>query len=94
METKKATKDTLKKVLSSLEKGSDEAIGSYLYKGFRLQVSKYKQSGCERVLQLYNRRRKNGQCIACGVKVKRKNPLTGALYRLCDMHRKKIDKKR
>ena len=94
MEPKQSTIATLSKILESLKKGKDDAVGSYLYKGYHVQISRYKQSGSERVLQLYNRRRSQGLCIACGKKVQRKNPLTDKPYRLCDFHRKKIDKKK
>ena len=90
---KKATSLTLAKVWKNLKKGSEDAIGSYLYKGFRVQVSRYKQSTAERVKALYYRRRKAGLCIQCGKKVSKKNALTGKLYRLCDHHRKLIDHK-
>ncbi|EPE85523.1 hypothetical protein LEP1GSC021_3743 [Leptospira noguchii str. 1993005606] len=69
-------------------------VGNYLYKGFRIQVSKYNLSGAERVQLLYQKRRNNGLCIVCGNKVTKKNPSSGKLYRLCEHHRKTIDKKK
>lgn len=93
MEPKKVTAQTLKKVVDQLQDGSNKAIGNYIYKGYRIQVSKYNLSTSERVSQLYHRRRTGGECIQCGKKVNRKNPKTGKLYRLCDFHRKKIDLK-
>ncbi len=92
MEPKKVTPKKLEKVFEELKKGSNEAIGNYLYKGYRIQVSRYKLTTSERVSQLYHRRRQQGCCIVCGEKVKQKNPRTGKLYRLCNYHREKIDR--
>jgi hypothetical protein len=93
MEPKKITPDALKHVMTDLKNGSEKAIGTWLFKGFRLQVSRYQSSGTERSALLYRKRRDNGMCVRCGAKVTRKNPSTGALYRLCDLHRKEIDRK-
>lgn len=93
MEPIKVSPAQLDKIAADLKKDPETAIGNYLYKGFRIQVSKYKASGAERVQQLYKRRRDNGLCIVCGTKVTRKNPATGKLYRLCDNHRAMIDQK-
>ncbi len=92
MEPKKISAKKLDKIAEELKKGSKDAIGSYLYKGYRIQVSRYKLTTSERVSQLYHRRREQGLCIVCAEKVKTKNPKTGKLYRLCNYHRKKIDK--
>ncbi len=94
MKPKKVTNDDLEKIIAGVKTQAVEAIGNYLYKGFRIQVSKYNLSGAERVQLLYQRRRKEGLCIVCGTKVGKKNPSTGRLYRLCEFHRKKIDKKK
>ncbi len=93
MEPKKVTIKSLQGILDNLKTASEEAIGTYLYKGLRLQVSKYKASGSERFARLYHRRRNQGLCVVCGKKVVHKNPRTGNLYRLCNEHREKIDKK-
>jgi hypothetical protein len=93
MEPIKVNPNQLDKIASDLKKDPESAIGNYLFKGFRIQVSKYKATGAERVQQLYKRRRDNGLCIVCGTKVARKNPSTGKLYRLCDHHRSLIDQK-
>ena len=93
MDPKKVTVNSLKTIFKELQKGSEEAIGSYLYRGFRIQISKYKSSGTERYMRLYNRRRKDGQCIRCGKKVTKKNPYTGKLYRLCEYHRQITDRR-
>lgn len=79
--------------MSELMNGSEEARGTFLYKGFRLQISKYKASGAERTSRLYHKRRKLGLCIRCGAKVTDKNPRSGKLYRLCEYHRDIIDRK-
>lgn len=83
--------DDLKKILEKLKNLSDESVGNYLFKGYRIQISKYKQSGAERVQFLYKKRRSLGLCIVCGKKVTKKNPVTDRLYRLCETHRKEID---
>jgi hypothetical protein len=93
MEPTKITIKKMEKVMSELIKGSEEARGTFLYKGFRLQISKYKASGAERTSRLYHKRRKLGLCIRCGTKVTEKNPRTGKLYRLCAHHREIIDRK-
>jgi hypothetical protein len=93
MEPRKITPDALKHIIGDLKTGSEKAIGTWLYKGFRLQVSRYQSSGTERSALLYRKRRDGGMCVRCGAKVTRKNPSTGALYRLCDLHRKEIDRK-
>jgi hypothetical protein len=93
MEPTKVTPQTLQKIIDNLVSGAEDARGSYLYKGFRLQVSTYKASGAERTSRLYHKRRELGLCIRCGKKVGGKNPKTGKLYRLCDDHRNIIDMK-
>ena len=94
MEPKKATMKVLENVLDNLKKGSDDAIGNFLFKGYRIQVSKYKSSGTERYMRLYRRRKENGLCVRCGKKVTKKNPHTKKLYRLCDYHREITDLKK
>lgn len=94
MKPKKISNDDLESLVTGVKSQSLEAVGNYLYKGFRIQVSKYNLSGAERVQLLYQRRRSNGLCIVCGTKVSKKNPSSGKLYRLCEVHRKTIDKKK
>jgi len=94
MEPKKITMKTIQKVVEDLKKGSEDAIGNYLFKGFRIQISKYKSSGTERYMRLYRKRREQGLCVRCGEKVTKKNPNTGKLYRLCDYHREITDRKK
>jgi len=86
------TQKEIPKLAQEIKSGSDDAVGSYLYKKLRIQVSKYRLSTSERVLQLYHRRRKQGLCVQCGKKVTKINPRTKKLYRLCEYHRKKVDK--
>jgi hypothetical protein len=94
MEPKKITLKDLGSVYRELQKGSEVAIGNYLYKGLRVQVSKYKSSGTERYMRLYNKRRDDGLCIRCGSKVTKRNPHTGKLYRLCEYHREITDRRK
>ena len=83
MEPKKVSFKKLQELIDSLQTGSEDSIGNYLYKGFRIQVSRYKSSGTERYMRLYKKRRDQGLCVRCGEKVTKKNPKTGKLYRLC-----------
>ncbi|EMO63483.1 LIC10235 family protein [Leptospira borgpetersenii] len=94
MKPKKISKDDLESLITGVQSQSIEAVGNYLYKGFRIQISKYNLSGAERVQLLYQKRRNNGLCIVCGTKVSKKNPSSGKLYRLCERHRKSIDQKK
>lgn len=94
MEPKKITLKKLQDIVDSLQEGSEESIGNYLYKGFRIQVSRYKSSGTERYMRLYRKRREQGLCVRCGEKITKKNPKTGKLYRLCEYHREVTDRKR
>ncbi|EOQ96293.1 profilin domain protein [Leptospira wolbachii serovar Codice str. CDC] len=72
MKPKSIKPDELSKIFAELKKGEESAIGSYLVKGVRLQISKYNLSGAERVQLLYKRRRTQGMCIVCGKKLQRK----------------------
>jgi len=94
MEPKKITAKKIEQILEELKKNSDEAIGNYLFKGYRIQISKYKSSGTERYMRLYKQRREQGLCVRCGKKVTKKNPHTGKPYRLCEYHREITDKKK
>jgi len=94
MEPKKITIKILEKIFQEIQNGSDNSIGNYLFKGFRIQVSKYKSSGTERYMRLYKSRRELGLCVRCGVKVTDKNLKTGKLYRLCEHHRETTDRKK
>jgi len=93
MEPKKITISELSAIFKRLKEASEDSIGNFLYKGLRVQVSKYKSSGTERYMRLYKKRRENGVCIRCGKKVTKKNPGTGRLYRLCEYHRRVTDKR-
>ena len=94
MELNKITLAELKKIIKLLESDPDRATGSYIYRGYRLQISKFGSSGNERYMRLYRKRKENGLCIRCGKKVVKKNPNTGRLYRLCEHHREITDKNR
>ncbi|MCU0846382.1 MAG: hypothetical protein MUD12_00670 [Spirochaetes bacterium] len=94
MELKKINKTALKKIFDDVEIESDSVIGSYLYRGFRIQISRYNSPVNERYMRLYKKRRELGICIRCGKKVTNKNSRTGKLYRLCEFHRSMTDKKK
>ena len=93
MEPSKISIKQLRKIADDFKEGQESAIGIYLYKGLRVQISKYKASGAERFARLYRKRREKGLCVICAQKVTDKNPRTGKLYRLCAEHREKIDRK-
>jgi hypothetical protein len=93
MKPKNIKPNDIDSLVADLKKVNEDVIGSYLIKGFRIQISKHDLTGAERVKILYKKRRDNGLCIVCGGKVTKKNPKTGRLYRLCENHRKEIDKK-
>ena len=93
MAPKKVTIKTLNKLLEGLKEGSEDSIGIYLYKGLRVQISKYGATGAERFTRLYHRRRSQGLCVVCGKKATKKNPRTGKPYRLYEEHRERIDRK-
>jgi len=84
---KKIRAKTLNKIFDGLKNDPEKAVGSYLFRGYRVQVSKYNENGSERVLRLYNRRRKEGVCVICGKKVIKTNVYTKKKYRKCEKHR-------
>jgi hypothetical protein len=90
MKPKKINANQLKSLFDKLAKENEKSTGYYEYKNFKIKIVK-PMTGSERYSKLYNYRRKNGLCIACGKKVKKHNKQTGKLYRLCETHRKKID---
>ena len=81
----------LRRLLSLLRAADEAAIGTWLYRGLRVQVSRYGASGTQRSARLYRARRAKGLCVRCGARVSRQNPATGRPYRLCDEHRRAID---
>jgi len=93
MGPEKIAVEGLKRVFADLKAGREQAVGAWLFKGFRVQVSSYHSSGAERSARLYRKRRREGLCVRCGAKVTKRNPRTGTPYRLCENHRKKIDRK-
>ena len=90
-QAKKISIQDFRKINQQLKKESELCIGNYLLNGYRIQISKYLQSGSDRVMFLFNQRRSLGQCIVCAKPVKKMNKITGKLYRLCDTHRARID---
>ncbi len=94
MEAKKVDHKRLMQVVGQMKKDPETSMGIYVVGGWRVQISRYKQTSAERVRALYSRRRANGLCIACGKKVTKTNPANGRLYRLCEDHRKDIDFKK
>lgn len=83
--------EALRRLIADLRAGSDSAVGTYLYKGLRVQISRYRSTGTERSARLYRARRRRGLCVRCGTRVTKRNPSTGELYRLCEAHRKAVD---
>ena len=59
MSPRKINGDALRKVFSELKTGREQSTGTYLYKGYRVQISKYQSSGTERSAQLYRKRKGN-----------------------------------
>lgn len=94
MKPAKISSNEMNRITRNLLEKSDDAIGLFVYNGYRIQVSKYKMDGGNRVRILYNKRRAKGLCIICESKVTKLNPLSGKLYRLCEVHRLAIDKQR
>ena len=92
MRPRRIGEEALARVLAAVRAGRDTAVGTYLFKGLRLQVSWYGSSGTDRSARLYRVRRQRGLCVRCGARVTRRNPATGKRYRLCDAHRKAIDR--
>jgi len=94
MDPKKINIKGLENLLEDLKNTSESSVGNYLYRGLRIQVSKYKSTSSERYKKLYRTRREKGLCIRCGKKVTEKNLRTGKLYRLCSYHREITDRKK
>ena len=94
MDPKKVNAGALKDIVEKMADNPENALGVYLFKGYRIHISKYMMTGSQRYAQLYKRRRNNGLCVYCGKKVASKNPSTGKLYRLCEEHRNSIDRNR
>ncbi|MCE9599248.1 MAG: hypothetical protein K8S54_14895 [Spirochaetia bacterium] len=91
MDIKKVDHRKLVQVVQQLKSEPERTLGVYVLDGWRVQISRYKQTSAQRVRALYNRRREMGLCILCGKKVSKMNPANGKLYRLCETHRKEID---
>ncbi|MBE7437719.1 MAG: profilin domain protein [Spirochaetales bacterium] len=91
---KKVSLQALLKIIQQIEKDPEKARGDYLVGDTRVRILRAGATTNERVRALYRRRRASGLCINCGAKVKKKNPYTGQLYRLCETHRSEIDHNR
>ena len=78
----------LGKIFTSLKNKPEEATGNFLFKGYRVQITRYNLSNAERIKLFFQSRRSQGLCKRCGKKVVKVNPRTGKLYRLCETHRK------
>ncbi len=85
------SEQSLRRLAADLRAGREAAIGTWLYRGLRVQVSRYGASGTDRSARLYRARRAKGLCVRCGARVARRNPATGRPYRLCEEHRRAID---
>lgn len=92
MRPRRIGEEALGRVLAALRAGRDTAIGTWLVKGLRVQISRYGSSGTDRSARLYRIRRARGVCVRCGARVTRRNPATGRPYRLCDAHRLAVDR--
>ena len=90
MKNKPEKIDTAKlgKIFTSLKANPDTSTGNFLFKGYRIQITRYNLSNAERIKLFFQDRRNKGLCKRCGKKVVKVNPKTGKLYRLCELHRK------
>ena len=86
----------IKNIRSLVKIIKSDGVGLFEYKGKTISIG-YRhgknQEGLNRKQRLYRKRREQGLCVACAKKVKKKNPQTGIKYRLCEEHRKKIDRR-
>ena len=81
----------LKSLITDLLDGNEEeTLGYYKLGKINIDIF-YDRTTTERCRDIYIRRRANGLCVACGVKVKNINYRTGRPYRYCDKDRKKYD---
>ena len=84
---KKIGRTELNDLVKKITNKSENALGEYIFEDFKIQVRrKYALTVNERSKRLYAKRRDAGLCVVCGVKVTKKNPLTGKLYRACEKH--------
>ena len=82
MEPTKVTPKQLKKITEDFKQGLESAIGIYLFKDLRIQISKYKASGAERFARLYRNRRAKGLCVICAQKADAEGNVQHARERL------------
>jgi hypothetical protein len=97
MALKKEKIATIKNIRTLNNKIKVREVGLYEYKDLLIQVGfrgGKDADGYNSKQRNYWKRRNMSLCVKCGKKVKKKNPQTGKVYRLCDYHRKKIDVKK
>jgi len=92
----KLNKRTIQTLFKRIITDNDRAFGEYEFYGMRISVRKpVAQLNRERSRRLYERRREQGLCVHCGVKVRSRNPYTDRIYRYCDFHRQQeLDRKK
>ena len=92
----KLNKRTIQTLFKRIITDNDQAFGEYEYYGTRISIRKpVAQLNKERSRRLYDKRREQGLCVHCGLKVRSRNPYTGRTYRYCDFHRKQeLDQKK
>jgi hypothetical protein len=89
--------EQVKSIKTIVNKIKGRVVGQFVYQDLFIQVGfrgGKDKSGYDSKQRRYWERRRKGQCVNCGKKVKKENPQTGKLFRLCDFHRKKIDRKK
>ena len=87
--------EQVKSIKTLINKVKGRIVGQFEYQDLFIQVGfrgGRDKSGYDSKQRRYWERRQNGQCVNCGKKVIKKNPQTGKPFRLCDFHRKKIDR--
>lgn len=97
MEKKRSTIREIKNVRTLIKVLKSDDIGWFGYQGKTIFIGYRKGKdalGRTRKQRLYKRRRSLGLCVACGKKITKTNPQTGKLFRLCDYHRERIDRKK
>ena len=96
MEKNKRKVCEIKDIRTLVKAIKSEEVGWFGYRSKKIFIGYKKgidEKGQTRKQRLYRQRRNNGLCVACGKKITKINPQTGKLFRLCDYHREKIDRK-
>ena len=97
MEEKGIKVSEIKNFVSLIKAIRSDEVGWFKYQGKTIFMGYHGGKdalGRTRKKRLYQRRRSRGLCVACGKRITRKNPRTGKLYRLCDFHQEKFDRKK